>query len=599
MAWLLSLCSLLLPATCLRENTLETLELQRSLDSTSALDLEEENGMAETLEESEESTLFFQTCPRGLEKSYVKGEPVTCLDKSPNPQSPKEPKLALFREPGDPPILHFDRKSESINISLTLGLEFARSIGDEATKASILADFVEEQMSIDPSFKHKYEQWVANLSDTHFKDGYSDLYAHFHGAEYSLYAAIFVIEHAIEHAVVAGALSYVSSLKYHSYKHILYGEPFLYKYTGLKLPTLVKGTYQALHYFEYLFMYPYVIERSLNLVFVKLRDYYNVKEAHSEDFVNRLVLRSTCVKDRLAIQGTENPLSESNIQPNFTQVCKAKQTATLEILLQRTHRAMERVFDVIASVGKCLNMGEDGEPNRKAKNFCIDRMYRELRENRRKPGQLWTALVFMATVMDATDDLLVKPHYGQIMNEKFGVDLSAAASDASHLTAVNDVAEADFETRFVTCWNVVSMHRAFETSLSLVAESLEVWMRTFARRLTAGNSYAVSWWPCQKVFRKLGEEGGFCKKAVWTEEQQTAERISCSSPMNYPQWVCHKRNWWTKRAAQDAMWCKHAGIFEGYEYRYFGKDLTRCGCDCCKRANAYSSLWPELQRGGH
>lgn len=298
----------------------------------------------------------------------------------------------------------------------------------------------------------------------------------------------------------------------------------------------------------------------------------------------------------------------------MSTVCGENQTQLLSTLFERTHKVYERIFDKIASLGKCLNPGENpgylfARTNRyQSKVYCIERVYRELRERGGMPGHLWTALVYMAAVMAETDELLTTPHYGHIMEDKFGVHVPANLTEKwSELADLREAKDQSMDERFASCFMVISTHRAYETSLSILAESIDIWMQTFARRLVAANVRGT-WLPCQRVFHKVGEQssnitaaGPICKNEhnVWLKEQRIAEGVACASPLNYPQWICHKRNWWLIRAKEDAMWCKTAGIYEGYEYQHFGEDLSICGCSCCKRANAYKSLWPELDKGGH
>merc|ERR1719330_2003454 len=225
-------------------------------------------------------------------------------------------------------------------------------------------------------------------------------------------------------------------------------------------------------------------------------------------------------------------------------------------------------------------------------------------------------MTFISIVVKLTDDLLVTPHYGDILKTKFGI---SPPKDES-LEGFNELKDIDavrhsnnFADKFTVCYATLCTHRAFESTISRIEQSTRVWMQTFARRKTASNLYGASWKPCQKIFYKLGDEKGesgelriqtvrssqrrsVCKteKVYWTQEEEAEEESPCASPKNFPQWRCHERT-----RFEDALWCKHAGTWQGFEYKDVGDDKSECGCECCKRANVATSLWPELEGGGH
>jgi len=601
------------PCAAIRENSFD-MDTLLSSEEGEAL-LESDLGQEDQGELAEDSDIgpSFRTCPGGTEKEYIKGEPTHCVIKNLKVYSPDSPSLGKYFQEGlsQPTTLRYNRNSESLNMTLLFGSEFVKAWNDNATMYRILNDFALQEFEHNATKKSEFEGWIRDVKKSHFSDGHGDLLSGVHGVESDMFAAVFILEHIAEHAVIEGIVHLLHMVTDAGSKSIIYGEAFFAKYTSFHMVQAAAHTTHFLHMFLHYVMTPYLIERSLNLIFVQTQDSWLKKESHAEDFVNRMVYRSECVKDRLAVDEASSPFRVENIQPVMNRTCNANQTQLLSTLFERTHKVYEHIFDKLVGIGKCLNPGNNpgylyaGTKRYQAKVYCIERMYRVLRENRGMPGQLWTALIYMTTVMAETDEMLVNKHYGHIMGDKFGVD----APDLNKWSELKDLEEAEgksMEHKFGTCFMILATHRAYETSLSALAESVTLWTQTFARRLIAANVRGT-WWPCARVFEKAGDTneiagaGAFCKNEnnVWLPEQRIAEQVSCSTPLNYPQWICHKRNWWLIRAKEDKMWCKTAGTFEGYNYWYFGEDLSKCGCGCCKRANAYKSLWPELEAGGH
>jgi len=604
---------------------------------------EEQEHSEEEQEELDAESSFnpLRRCPRGTEKDRsngYEGDPLHCkYDGKLDLWSPSTPALNVdgtdyFTEGKASKSIRFRKRSQAINMTTTFGAEFVQAWNDNATFNIILADFAKAEFERNGTMKSEFEGWIEEIKQNQdaFSDKHGDWITGFHNVEADIFAAWFVMEHIAEHAVIEGMIHVLHHIEHAAAHSVAYGSAqhavAVHASTGFSKVTAAKYGAKFLHNFLHYVMTPYLIERTMNLIFVRTQDSWLRKSSHAEDFVNRLVLRSECTKNRLAMgteedntKGPENqeehdpayPFRISNIQPIVLTVCQEKQTELLSKLFQRTHKVYERIFDKIAGLGKCLNPGEkqfyilSSTKRYQSKVYCIERLYRTLREHGGLPGQLWTALVYMTTIMAETDELLNKKHYKTIMQDKFGVTIPAdLTQNWNELEDIQNAGknESTMDEKFSACFMVISTHRAYETSLSVLAESIDVWMQTFARSLLAVNVRGT-WLPCQRVFHKVGDvesnvtaAGRVCKNKhnVWSPEQKIAEGVSCSSPLNYPQWICHKRNWWLIRAQQDAMWCKTAGIFDSYHYKYFGEDLEKCGCACCKRRNAYESLWPEL-----
>lgn len=570
---------------------------ETSLGNLETFAATQQQGEAGVLAAADDSK-FWASCPRGLTQENNEYNPVLCaytdwVEPLWHPETPALP--ADYFEFHSDRDTYFDRDSAALNVSLAFGHEYFDALRDNVTFDKILYDFGLEEIKKNSSFQSEFVEWMRRVGDTAFSDGESDFWADFHDLEHGdLHFVKFLVEEYVIHSAVGGAIVLIHALEVAAAESVLFGELWLERYLGLSLVAAAHKVGHYMHFFLHKVLLPYAIAHGVHLVYEYYHEQWLEKTERVEDFINRLVLRPACAKQRLQ---DNNDFSPAAINPLFTEVCGANQTAVLSLILERSHLTMVHVFDTIAAMGKCLNPeGED----RRAKVSCAYRLYRPLREQGGKPGQLWTSLVFLSTVMQVTDELLVTPHYKHIMEEKFGVappPNDGNSTSFSELSDLDRVKDDTMDKRFFTCYSILATHRAFEMSLSRVAQSLEVWTRTFARRKTAPSFYGISWKPCQKVFNKLAdaEAEGFCKshKSEWSEEQQDAERIACSSPMNLPQWKCHHRT-----RGQDAMWCQYVGISEGYEYKHFGRDTSGCGCECCTRQNVGSSMWPELESGG-
>merc|ERR1740129_370832 len=189
----------------------------------------------------------------------------------------------------------------------------------------ILNEFAEAEFDHDPAMKSKFEGWITEVKESHFSDGHGDLLSGVHGVESDMFAAFFIIEHIAEHAVVEGIVHLLHMFTDAGANSAIYGEAFFAKYTGFHMVQAAAHTTHFLHMFLHYVMTPYLIERSLNLIFVRTQDSWLKKESHAEDFVNRMVYRSECVKDRLAVEEASSPFRVENIQPVMLRVCNANQ----------------------------------------------------------------------------------------------------------------------------------------------------------------------------------------------------------------------------------------------------------------------------------
>jgi len=582
-------------------------EVENLIDKESEISQEEAEA-AVTMESNGEQqdsdkSSFWASCPSGLETITQENWPTLCafkeldLFQAPGPELPE----GVFDFHSNQPI-YFNRDSEAINISLAFASEFFDALEDNDTFHLILNDFGQAEIDKNETFKEDFARWATNISGTAFGDGSTEFWSSVHNLEEGLLPAIFIIEHYAEHAIIGGAIYLLHVLEHAAAHEVVFGEAFLANVFGISLVSASSALGHSLHFVLHYIITPLLVEKTIVMILAYQKMWLTTTNK-VEDFVNRLMLRSTCAVQLTAISGPiGHPLDAKAIHPVVDHVCGQNQTAILSTILTRAHKTIAHVFGIIVELGECMNPEGD---NDRAKTSCANRLYRPLRQDKDLPGILWSALVYMATVMRVTDDLLIKPHYGNVMESHFGVTPPPAGttggfSELQDLIDVN-VTNAGLDRRFITCYSIIATHRAFETSLARVAQSLQVYSQTFARRYTAPVARAISWKPCQKIFEEFHPRkspNGFCKrhKVNITREQEIALKVPCSSPMNWPQWQCHERHWLMTR--EDGLWCKHVGTFKGYEYRDFGVDHTRCGCECCKRENAGRSLWPELESGG-
>lgn len=583
----------------IRLNEADNLDLESDIsqEAAEAAVIMESNGEQQDSDKSS----FWESCPSGLRTIKEKNSPTMCsfgkldLFQAPEPQLPE----GVFNFHSDQPI-YFNRDSEAINISLAFASEFFDALEDNDTFHLILNDFGQLEIDKNETFREEFARWATNISGTAFGDGSTEFWSSVHNIEAGLLPAIFILEHAVEHAIIGGAITLLHVLEHAAAHEVLFGEAFLANFFGISLVSASSHLGHALHFFLHYIITPLLVERTITMV-LEFQKMWLTTTDKVEDFVNRLMLRSTCAVQLTATDGPiGHPLDEDAIQPVVTEVCGLNQTRILSTILRRAHATIVHVFGIIVELGQCMN--PEGE-NDRAKTSCANRLYRPLRQDKDLPGILWTALVYMSTVMRVTDDLLIEPHYGDVMQSHFGVTPPPEGKTGgfSELQDVKDVKEASLDRRFLTCYSIIATHRAFETSLARVAQSIQVYSQTFARRFTVPVFRAISWKPCQKIFEEFHPKkspNGFCKrhKLSITTEQEIALKVPCSSPLNWPQWQCHERHWLMTK--EDGLWCKHVGVSKGYEYRDFGVDLTKCGCECCKRENAGRSLWPELESGG-
>lgn len=552
---------------------------------------------------TDNSSWWWHTCPKGMKTISQKGEETQCVWENLDLYIPRTPVLnsnafrkssvRLFETHSNKP-LYFNRKSGSVNVTRAFAAEFFDALADNYTFHLILNDFGCEEMMKNETFAKQFAEWAENVTQTTYGDGGSDFWHGFHGLENSILPAFFILEHAVEHAAIGAAITMLHAIEVALEAELLFGEVFFANVFGVSLAHSAHAAGHYLHIVLHYVLTPLLVHKAV-VMYLHWQQSYLDKIDDVEDFTNRLIMRPACVKDRLSLE--RRTFDELAFEPIIGEVCGVKQLELIAALAIRTHKVMEHVFDTISQLGECLNPAGEGKLD---KVNCAHRMYRGLREQSELPGILWSSLVFMSTVMQVTDGLLIEPLYGNIMEDKFGVMPPPAdkTSGFSEIEDIRRVANDTLEKRFLTCYSVIATHRAFELSLSRVAQSLTVYMKTFARRLSSANIRFHSWKPCQKVFFDANHEDGFCKdeKSKLLRHQTLAlQHMPCSSSLNQPQWRCHSRS---RLFGNDNLWCKHAGVFQGFEYRYYEHN-SECGCKCCRRENAGNSLWPELEGGGH
>jgi len=591
------------------------------LDDASELgDLISVDGESDDTEAAQE---FWVTCPGGMTTRKLENSIDQCEYSKLDLWVAKEPLLRetsehheLFDFHSDAPLF-FNKKSTSINVSHAFVSEFFDALQDNDTRYTLLNDFGMNELANNVTLEREFQAWLGNISQTDFEDSTGDFWSGLHAFENNWLPMVFIVEKSAEHLILGEAIVLLHALEYAAAHGVVIGEAWLAS-LGINLAGSLLILEHGLHFLLHGVLTPLLVVESFMLV-QKFHNLWLEETDQAEDFVMRLVLRGDCVIQRTSL--TVHNIDEAELNPIIPEVCGANHSSTLSNLMIRTHKVLDNFFLTLADLGKCMNPGPDSKVDgiRKAKVVCAKRLYRDLREMRHFPGQLWTAMTFISMVMKLTDDLLVTPHYGDILETKFGIsppkdESLESFNEMKDIEAVRN--STDFNKKFTTCYATICTHRAFEMTISRIEQSTRVWMQTFARRKTASNLYGASWKPCQKIFYKLEDTEGdsgdvsvqavrssqvrsVCKteKVYWTPAEEEEEKIPCSSPRNYPQWRCHERT-----RFQDALWCKHAGTWQGFEYRDVGEDTSvcgSCGSQCCKRANVATSLWPELEGGGH
>lgn len=562
-------------------------------------DLDElvEHEEGESVSADSDTAEFLVTCPNGMTTYKEEGSPDQCEYTTLDLWEVDEPSLGMFNVSSEQP-LYFNKKSTALNMSLAFSAEFVAALTDNDTFMTLLGLFGANEMERNATLAAEFAAWVENISETAYSDGVSDFWSGVHGFEANAYVAVLIVEKTLEHVLIYYVIELLHQLEYAAKKGTVWGQSALESFTQLVFHDTLAHTAHAaghaLHIFLHYVLTPYLVIEAYEMIETYIETWRETTES-AESFVMRLVLRGDCVSKRYALS-TSN-MDASLLNPTVETVCGSDVSEVISNLMIRTSQTIVTFFDTVATIGRCMNPGEEGTSNKKRREriTCADRLYRPLRETRALPGQLWSALTYIAMVMSAIDDLLSTENYGYIMYEKFGITRPSdwTFSERRDLEAVEN---GTIDERFLVCYAIATTHRAFERSLARIEQSMRIWVQTFGRRKTAGNVWGSSWKPCKDVFYALGEEeagrDGFCmsENMQWGDDLVAAEEISCSSPLNDVQWSCYERN-----RFQDAVWCKYANTFEGYEYRDFGEeDTSPCGCECCRREVLNGYMWPDM-----
>lgn len=275
----------------------------------------------------------------------------------------------------------------------------------------------------------------------------------------------------------------------------------------------------------------------------------------AKNFTAHLALKSDCMIQKLKEDVLKESITshingyEGILKQDVQDICTRGMELALENQVQRTTKAKIEVFQTLVGIGKCLY---PHGTRAWAKRNCVSALYFKLLQYAGKSGALYQALSFMAYYGFGVDELLKEPLYGKWYKEEFGIETNATG--VSLLSMLQKVKNKSLAERWPVCVSVMATHRAFERTFLRMKAAISIWMQTFARE-TRFESPTGSWYPCQKVFTKVG-------------------MVSDGS----------------NQAAADM--CKHYDFKEGHDKGEHDID-EKCACT---RASGYKgSLWPETQ----
>jgi len=201
------------------------------------------------------------------------------------------------------------------------------------------------------------------------------------------------------------------------------------------------------------------------------------------------------------------------LQPIVGEVCGDNFMADLEKQIHATNKAKLELFETLASLGRCTWPHGD---RAWSKVNCVETMYFKLLQSDGQSGILYSALAFMAYYGFRLDELTDQPFFEQWYEREFGI--KKQAETVSLLPTLIKTKGMEIGKKLPVCLQTLATHRAFERTFQRLNEAIQVWMRSFARELI-GVSIRTTWWPCQKVFYKIGDESqdGFCKSFDWKQ----------------------------------------------------------------------------------
>eukprot|EP00931_Biecheleriopsis_adriatica_P003878 TRINITY_DN105634_c0_g1_i1.p1 TRINITY_DN105634_c0_g1~~TRINITY_DN105634_c0_g1_i1.p1 ORF type:complete len:531 (-),score=128.63 TRINITY_DN105634_c0_g1_i1:25-1617(-) len=365
--------------------------------------------------------------------------------------------------------------------------ELAVAFTDETMKLEVANSLAEEEMRRNSSFRDLVSQQAAKEHGT------------LHNLKHDLEPGFFILEHTAEHLVLEGL-----AIGFHALEHAAHTGAVI---GGASMEVFFGVVGQALH-FVLAEVLPILIPIQAAFMAWQVRKHYKHETHHAKNFTAHLVLKSDCMIEKLENYIGSNHLT---LKASIPDMCTADVADHLEEQIQRTMSAQVEVFQMLASIGRCL-----WPHNQRAwsKIGCVESLYFKVLQHDGKSGILYSALSFMAYYGYRVDELLEAPYFGQWYQEEFGI--GHHAEGVSLLPKMLEFKDKPLPERLPICMQLMATHRAFERTFVRLKDAVRVWMQSFSRTLTKVNMRS-SWLPCKRVFFKASkfEEKGVCKNEDW------------------------------------------------------------------------------------
>jgi hypothetical protein len=432
------------------------------------------------------------------------------------------------------PIL-FEPDGGQMLIETQFIAEMAMAFSDDGLQKFLADVLADEELKRNATFRAMYKQRCEMDS------GYE-------GLQNNFAPGFFLLEEALETWQFKGLASAFNGMEYYA----VHGA----KFSSQTLLAILSTTSQVAASFIFeKFLHYYVPMFEFGLSVLAYRNTLKDQTHRAKDFTAHLAMKSSCMIQTLKVEILkESTVSHINgyegiLSRDIQDVCSKGMELELENQIQRTTQAKVAVFDQLVSIGKCLYPHGD---RAWSKTDCVSAIYFDLLQHGNKSGVLYEALSFMAYYGFAVDELLEEPFYRRLYKDEFGIESNA--TEVSMLAMLNKVKQESYAERWSVCVAVMAKHRAFEQTFIRIRAGLKIWMQTFARA-TRFLHMRSSWWPCQKVFKKVG--------APYATENQPALEM-----------------------------CKNYDFKVGHGKEEHDIDLSGA---CTKVADYKGSLWPETE----
>jgi len=462
------------------------------------------------------------TCPSAVDSHFSgcpKKKAVDCTTASPQED------LSMWPSAGSKAPLLFEPRGGLLLIESQFIAEFAMAFADVHMHQFLAKVLADEELKKNTTFKAMYKQKC-------------EMDSRYEGMTANFAPGFFLLEELAEAYLFTGVAPSFAALEFVA-AH------------GLRLNAKTMGVCAAgLGWEGAAFLTDMVIPMlpvfQLGWVVWEYRDAMKEQTHRAKNFTAHLALKSDCMIQKLK----EDVLKESTVshingyegilKQEVQDICTWGMELALENQVQRTTKAKIEVFETLVNLGKCLY---PHGTRAWAKRNCVSALYFRLLQHDGKSGILYEALSFMAYYGFGVDELLKEPFYGKWYKEEFGI--ATNATGVSLLPMLQNVKNKSLAERWPVCVSVMATHRAFERTFLRIKAAISIWMQTFARD-TRFESPTGSWYPCQKVFNKVGvanatsnqEAPGMCKHYDFKEghdkgEHDIDEKHACTRAAGY------------------------------------------------------------------